>query len=58
MIRDIENLIGGISKIGDTHYMFFHASGVINPKFEELKEGNRVEYLEEDTKKVRKQLEL
>ena len=38
----------------DEEKIFFHASGVINPEFEELKEGNRVEYLEEVTSKGKK----
>lgn len=31
--------------------IFFHASQVIDPTFNELQKGNRVEYLEKETEK-------
>ncbi|NLZ80395.1 MAG: cold shock domain-containing protein [Clostridiales bacterium] len=52
IIVTIQALRGfGFIRGEDEQKIFFHASGVINPEFEELKEGNRVEYLEEDSKK-------
>ena len=38
--------------------IFFHASGVLSPKFEELKNGERVEYLEAETPKGKKAIDV
>lgn len=35
----------------DGSNIFFHCSGVLSPSFEELKEGDKVEFLTEDTAK-------
>lgn len=38
--------------------IFFHASGVLSPKFEELKNSERVEYLDVETPKGKKAIDV